>query len=74
MIQNIVHISYFYLLLCFFGCSKTDQLYLVNGTIQEIKLDYKFYISNQIMKPVKQLLDIAIDPDETTKLFNSYLQ
>lgn len=41
MIQNIVHISYFYLLLCFFGCSKTDQLYLVKGTIQEIKLDDK---------------------------------
>ncbi len=39
-----------------------------------IPLDYKFYISNQIMKPVKQLLDIAIDPEETTKLFNSYLQ
>lgn len=40
----------------------------------DVDLDYKFYISNQIMNPVKQLLDIAIDPEETIKLFNSYLQ
>ena len=39
----------------------------------DVKLDYKFYISNQIMNPVKQLLDVAIDPEETMKLFNSYI-
>tara|TARA_A100001015_G_scaffold245793_1_gene281896 strand:+ start:3204 stop:7145 length:3942 start_codon:yes stop_codon:yes gene_type:complete len=39
-----------------------------------VKLDYKLYISNQIMNPVKQLLDVAIDPEETMKIFNSYLQ
>ena len=37
------------------------------------KLDYRFYISNQIMNPVKQLLDVAIDPEETMKLFNNLL-
>jgi DNA polymerase elongation subunit (family B) len=41
---------------------------------KKLSIDYKHYISNQIMNPVKQLLDIAIDPDETTKLFNSYLE
>ena len=41
MIQNIVHISYFYLLLAFLDVVKQDQLYLVKGTIQEIKLDDK---------------------------------
>ena len=38
------------------------------------KIDYGFYISNQIMNPVKQLLDISMDPEETAKLFNEYLK
>jgi len=39
-----------------------------------IKLDYKFYISNQIMNPVKQLLDITMNPDETTELFSQFIK
>ena len=39
-----------------------------------VDLDYKFYISNQIMNPVKQLLDVAIDPEETEKLFNEFIK
>ena len=54
--------------------NRIEHVDYIEENEDEIKLDYKFYISNQIMKPVKQLLDIAIDPDETTKLFNSYLQ
>jgi len=38
------------------------------------EIDYKHYISNQIMNPVKQLLDISMDPEETSNLFNKYLQ
>ena len=38
------------------------------------ELDYRFYISNQIMNPVKQLLDVAIDPEETEKLFNEFIK
>ena len=38
------------------------------------EIDYSHYISNQIMNPVKQLLDIAIDPEETSKLFNSFIK
>jgi len=38
------------------------------------EIDYSHYISNQIMNPVKQLLDISIDPEETSKLFNSFIE
>ena len=34
-----------------------------------LKLDYEFYITNQIMNPVKQVLDLHLDPSETEKLF-----
>ena len=40
----------------------------------KLDLDYSHYISNQIMNPVKQLLDISIDPEETSKLFNSFIE
>ena len=33
-------------------------------------LDYEFYITNQIMNPVKQVLDLEIDHKETEKIFN----
>ena len=33
-------------------------------------LDYEFYITNQIMNPVKQVLDLEMDKEETEKLFN----
>ena len=34
-----------------------------------ILIDYEFYITNQIMNPVKQVLDLEMDPKETEKLF-----
>ena len=34
-----------------------------------LPLDYEFYITNQIMNPVKQVLDLEMDPIETDKLF-----
>ena len=36
---------------------------------KKLKLDYEFYITNQIMNPVKQVLDLHLDPSETEKLF-----
>jgi len=41
---------------------------------KNLKLDYKFYISNQIMNPVRQVLDISMNPGESQKLFNKFLQ
>ena len=35
----------------------------------EVNLDYDFYITNQIMNPVKQVLDLHMDPKETAELF-----
>jgi len=40
----------------------------------KIKLDYKFYISNQIMNPVKQVLDINMEPEETKKIFEQFIK
>ena len=34
----------------------------------ELKLDHEFYITNQIMNPVKQVLDLQMDVNETSKL------
>ena len=39
-----------------------------------LKLDYRYYISNQIMNPVKQVLDITMSPDESRILFNKFLK
>ena len=35
----------------------------------KMDLDYEFYISNQIMNPVKQVLDLEMDKEETIKIF-----
>ena len=35
-----------------------------------ISLDYEFYITNQNMNPVKQVLDLEMDSNETLKLFS----
>ena len=35
----------------------------------DIELDYEFYITNQIMNPVKQVLDLEMDPKQTELLF-----
>ena len=37
-----------------------------------ISLDYEFYITNQIMNPVKQVLDLEMDSNETIKLFSKH--
>ena len=34
-----------------------------------LDLDYEFYITNQIMNPVKQVLDLEMDPKQTELLF-----
>ena len=36
---------------------------------QKKKLDYEFYITNQIKNPVKQVLDLEMDAEETEALF-----
>ena len=36
---------------------------------ENLVLDYSFYIANQIMNPVKQVLDLEMDPEDTEKLF-----
>ena len=40
--------------------------YIVNN---KKKLDYEFYITNQIKNPVKQVLDLEMDAEETEALF-----
>jgi len=35
----------------------------------KLELDYEFYITNQIMNPVKQVLDLEMDSKETEELF-----
>ena len=39
----------------------------------DIKIDYNFYITNQIMNPVKQVLDLEKDEKETDKIFKDYI-
>ena len=34
-----------------------------------LDIDYEFYITNQIMNPVKQVLDLKLDPSETELIF-----
>ena len=36
---------------------------------KKLNLDYEFYITNQIMNPVKQVLDLGKDSKETEKIF-----
>ena len=40
---------------------------------KKIPIDYKFYISNQIMNPVKQVLDLEKTDEETKELFNEFI-
>ena len=39
-----------------------------------LKLDYQLYITNQIMNPVKQVLDLRMDPKESEALFAEFLK
>ena len=43
-----------------------DPDYIVK---QGLELDYEFYITNQIMNPVKQVLDLSMDEKETELIF-----
>jgi DNA polymerase elongation subunit (family B) len=38
-----------------------------------LSIDYRFYITNQIMNPVKQVLDLDKSPEETQKLFEPFI-
>ena len=38
-----------------------------------LKIDYEFYISNQIMNPVKQVLDLEKTEEETAKFFSQFI-
>jgi len=40
---------------------------------KNIPIDYGFYISNQIMNPVKQVLDLEKPEEETQNLFNEFI-
>ena len=40
---------------------------------KNIPIDYSFYISNQIMNPVKQVLDLEKNEKETQNLFNPFI-
>ena len=40
---------------------------------KSLKLDYGFYISNQIMNPVKQVLDLEKSEDETKMFFETFI-
>ena len=40
---------------------------------KNLKIDYSFYISNQIMNPVKQVLDLDKDEEDTKTIFTSYM-
>ena len=43
-----------------------DPQYIID---QNISLDYEFYITNQIMNPVKQVLDLDKDEEDTKTIF-----
>jgi DNA polymerase elongation subunit (family B) len=40
---------------------------------KQLDIDYKFYISNQIMNPVKQVLDLDMNPEETVQFFQQFI-
>ena len=41
---------------------------------KKLNIDYKFYISNQIMNPVKQVLDLEKNEEETKLLFQEFIK
>ena len=40
---------------------------------EDENIDYRFYISNQIMNPVKQILDLKWDSESNDELFNQFI-
>jgi len=47
---------------------KIEHIDYIND--KKLDLDYEFYITNQIMNPVKQVLDLEMDTKETEQLFS----
>mgnify|MGYP006107838699 CR=1 FL=1 len=45
----------------------------MNWNDEQKEINYSHYISNQIMNPVKQVLDITMNPDETKQIFEKYI-
>jgi len=45
----------------------------MNWNDEQKEINYSHYISNQIMNPVKQVLDIMMNPDETKQIFEKYI-
>jgi len=41
---------------------------------KKLDIDYRFYISNQIMNPVKQVLDLDMNPEETITFFQQFIE
>ena len=48
---------------------RIEHVDYIRDVIGSDQIDYEFYITNQIMNPVKQVLDLEMDPTETEKLF-----
>ena len=48
---------------------RIEHVDYIKDNPEKCKLDYEFYITNQIMNPVKQVLDLEMDKKETEKLF-----
>ena len=40
---------------------------------KKLKIDYLFYLTNQIMNPAKQFLDLIMKPDDVNALFRSFI-
>ena len=41
---------------------------------KKLKIDYGFYISNQIMNPVKQVLDLEKKEEDTKMFFEEFIK
>ena len=41
--------------------------------VKKLEIDYNFYITNSIMNPVKQVLDLEKDEGYTKAIFNEYI-
>ena len=46
----------------------------INDEKNKVDLDFNFYISNQIMKPVKQLLEIQLKKEDIDEIFNEFIK
>ena len=70
MVLEILTLNFLLILLNYFSNPSSMSESKVIALLDNIKLDYEFYITNQIMNPVKQVLDLKLDPIETEKIFS----